>query len=321
MKKLLSVLFAVLLVIGLTGCSGSEQEEETIVEENTSTWVYEGVGYDALYESLGKVDLDLSDADGLLKEILEKGEIVMATSPDYPPMEFPDMVTGEIKGADVLLAKYIANSLGVELKIESMEFGAVITSIDTGKADIALSGLGYKEDRAENYEMSHGYQSDSSAAHHTILVAADKLDEYNSLADFAGKTVYAQANSLQEGYVQKQLVEVYGTTMELYQDINVALTELYNGTIEAIAFDSTTAINYANTSGGKLASLYVEKGIEFDLSAEEMYSGNVCLVKKGETSLINAINTIIDAMLETDLYQQMYYAACDASGVDPTTEE
>ena len=58
----------------------------------------------------------------------------------------------------------------------------------TGKVDIGISGFGYKADRAEQFELSHGYQASSAAAHHTLLVPADKADEYKSLADFSGKS-------------------------------------------------------------------------------------------------------------------------------------
>ncbi len=319
MKKLLVILFALLLLVGC-GTKSDDVVDNEPVEEGG--WVYEGVGYDALYDSLGKAEVDLSNADGQLAAILEKGTLVIATSPDYPPMEFPDAETGAIKGADILLAKYIANTLGVELVVEGMEFGAVITSVDTGKSDLAISGFGYTAERAESYEISHGYQADSDAAHHTILVPAADADQYNSLADFAGKKIYAQANSLQQMYVEDQLLNVYeGVEMELVSDINEAILGLSAGKADAIAFDSTTAINYANTSDGMFVSLYKEKGIEFDLSMYNDYAGNIVLMKKGETSLLDVVNQCIDQIMENGLYTEMYYAACDASGVDPTAED
>lgn len=317
--KNMNKVFAGLMAAGLlltTGCASTSSNSSS----STSDW-YTGPGYDKLYEELGKADVDLSKADGKLKDILDKGQIVLATSPDYPPSEFVDD-QGNVKGSDIMLAQYIANSLGVDLKVETMDFNAVLTAVDTGKVDIGISGFGYKADRAEQFELSHGYQSFSAAAHHTLLVPAEKADEYKSLADFSGKKIDTQANSLQEMYVTDQIPDA---DLQKVSTLDQAILELQTGKIDAIALDSTTAKNYAETSDGMFVSVYEKNGVEFDLSQYADESGNVAAVKKGETSLIDAVNQVIDSLAtsgkyESNLYTDMYYAACDAAGVSPNEE-
>lgn len=315
MNKVLAGLMAAGLLL-TTGCASTSTNSSS----STSDW-YTGPGYDKLYEELGKADVDLSKADGKLKDILDKGQIVLATSPDYPPSEFVDD-RGNVKGSDIMLAQYIANSLGVDLKVETMDFNAVLTAVDTGKVDIGISGFGYKADRAEQFELSHGYQSSSAAAHHTLLVPAEKADEYKSLADFSGKKIDTQANSLQEMYVTDQIPDA---DLQKVATLDQAILELQTGKIDAIALDSTTAKNYAETSDGMFVSVYEKNGVEFDLSQYADESGNVAAVKKGETSLIDAVNQVIDSLAtsgkyESNLYTDMYYAACDAAGVSPNEE-
>jgi polar amino acid transport system substrate-binding protein len=315
MNKVLAGLMAAGLLL-TTGCVSTSTNSSS----STSDW-YTGPGYDKLYEELGKADVDLSKADGKLKDILDKGQIVLATSPDYPPSEFVDD-QGNVKGSDIMLAQYIANSLGVDLKVETMDFNAVLTAVDTGKVDIGISGFGYKADRAEQFELSHGYQSSSAAAHHTLLVPAEKADEYKSLADFSGKKIDTQANSLQEMYVTDQIPDA---DLQKVATLDQAILELQTGKIDAIALDSTTAKNYAETSDGMFVSVYEKNGVEFDLSQYADESGNVAAVKKGETSLIDAVNQVIDSLAtsgkyESNLYTDMYYAACDAAGVSPNEE-
>lgn len=320
MNKVLAGLMAAGLLL-TTGCASTSTNSSTAAaSSSTSDW-YTGPGYDKLYEELGKADVDLSKADGKLKDILDKGEIVLATSPDYPPSEFVDD-QGNVKGSDIMLAQYIANSLGVDLKVETMDFNAVLTAVDTGKVDIGISGFGYKADRAEQFELSHGYQSSSAAAHHTLLVPAEKADEYKSLADFSGKKIDTQANSLQEMYVTDQIPDA---DLQKVATLDQAILELQTGKIDAIALDSTTAKNYAETSDGMFVSVYEKNGVEFDLSQYADESGNVAAVKKGETSLIDAVNQVIDSLAtsgkyESNLYTDMYYAACDAAGVSPNEE-
>lgn len=315
MNKVLAGLMAAGLLL-TTGCAPTSTNSSS----STSDW-YTGPGYDKLYEELGKADVDLSKADGKLKDILDKGQIVLATSPDYPPSEFVDD-QGNVKGSDIMLAQYIANSLGVDLKVETMDFNAVLTAVDTGKVDIGISGFGYKADRAEQFELSHGYQSSSAAAHHTLLVPAEKADEYKSLADFSGKKIDTQANSLQEMYVTDQIPDA---DLQKVATLDQAILELQTGKIDAIALDSTTAKNYAETSDGMFVSVYEKNGVEFDLSQYADESGNVAAVKKGETPLIDAVNQVIDSLAtsgkyESNLYTDMYYAACDAAGVSPNEE-
>ena len=312
MKKLLVILLALLL---LCACGAEDDTQEEISED---TWVYEGVPYDELIKTIGKADVDLSNVSGKLQEILDRGYIIVSTAPDYPPAEFVDAVTGEVKGADIMVAQYIANSLGVDVKLETMDFSGVLVALDTGKSDLAISGLGYKEDRAELYELSIGYYYSDTDDHHTIMVAAEDADKYNSLEDFADKTIDAQANSLQQMYCEDQLPE--DCTINLFLTMDQAILDLQTGKVDAVAFDATTARNYAESSNGMFVSLYQEKGLEFDLSMYGDYAGTVVACKKGETELMDVINQIISQMMAEGKYTDMYYAACDAAGVSPGEE-
>ena len=130
MKKLLNTIITLGLIITMSACSSSTQDTTNTMDE---------------YE---KPTLDLSNASGQLKSILDKGTLVIATSPDYPPAEFVDE-EGNIFGSEIELAKYVASCLGVELQIEAMDFNGTLVAIDTGKVDMAFSGYGWKKDRAE----------------------------------------------------------------------------------------------------------------------------------------------------------------------------
>ena len=68
-----------------------------------------------------------------------KQTLVFGTSADYAPFEFmyPDetgkMVYG---GIDVLVAQYIADYLDMELQIENMDFGYLLTALNKGDFDM-----------------------------------------------------------------------------------------------------------------------------------------------------------------------------------------
>ena len=191
--------------------SGTEDDAALAVVGDTP--VFSDVAVDDTYlylldtTGLIKPNLDLSNAEGVLKKVLNDGVLVIATSPDYPAAEF---ITddGTVYGSEMMLAKYVADCLGVSLKIETMVFNAVLTAVDTGKVDMSFSGFGWKADRAELFELSIGYTGDDEITFHTLIVPADQADNYNSLSDFVGKHIMAQASSLQQMYVEDQILSL-----------------------------------------------------------------------------------------------------------------
>ncbi len=302
MKKLASTLLAVTMTASLTGCSSSSTASASASATATS---------DSVYTYLAPIEVDTSNADGVLKDVLDAGVLVVGTSPDFPPAEFIDE-EGNVVGCEMQMAQYIADCLGVELQIETMDFSAVLTSVDTGKVDLGISGFGYKTDRAENFELSHGF-SDGEANCHTLLVPADKVDSYSTLEDFSGLVVAAQATSLQQMYAEDEIPDVQ---MELVSTIDQAILDLSAGKVDAVALSCTVADSYAQNSNGTLA----RSTVEFDLTPYADYAGNVAAAKKGETSLIEAVNTIVDHVNDEGIYAIWYQEAKAQAGIEDTEE-
>ncbi len=73
--------------------------------------------------------------------IKAKGEIVAAVVPNYPPFEFKDPATDKLSGVDIELGNALAAKLGVKLRWEETAFEQMISSVDTGRVDIILSGM------------------------------------------------------------------------------------------------------------------------------------------------------------------------------------
>ena len=75
--------------------------------------------------------------------IKENKKLVVAVSPDYAPFEFKTLVDGkdQVVGSDIKLAQAIADELGVKLEVTTMSFDNVLSSLQSGKADLAISGI------------------------------------------------------------------------------------------------------------------------------------------------------------------------------------
>ena len=229
-----------------------------------------------------------------LEKILESGKLVLATSPDFAPLEFEDLSSGEAQyvGSDIELAKYIAEKLGVELEISAMDFSAVQAAIPSGQADIAISGFAKTEERAQNMELSTPFNITEDGGQ-TVLVLKGQGANYTTADDFSGLQIGAQNGSLQYNLVSSQLPE--DVEIVPVGSLNDGVLMLETGKIDALASDLSNAELLLESHDGIETTDFM-----FEYSSE----GNVAAVKKGETELIEAVNEIIEEVNELGLYDQ-----------------
>lgn len=229
-----------------------------------------------------------------LEKIKESGKLVLATSPDFAPLEFEDLSSGEAQyvGSDIELAKYIAEKLGVELEISAMDFSAVQAAIPSGQADIAISGFAKTEERAQNMELSTPFNITEDGGQ-TVLVLKGEGANYTTADDFSGLQIGAQNGSLQYNLVSSQLPE--DVEIVPVGSLNDGVLMLETGKIDALASDLSNAELLLESHDGIETTDFM-----FEYSSE----GNVAAVKKGETELIEAVNEIIEEVNELGLYDQ-----------------
>ena len=229
-----------------------------------------------------------------LEKILESGKLVLATSPDFAPLEFEDLSSGEAQyvGSDIELAKYIAEKLGVELEISAMDFSAVQAAIPSGQADIAISGFARTEERAQNLELSTPFNITEDGGQ-TVLVLKGEGANYTAADDFSGLQIGAQNGSLQYNLVSEQLPD--DVEIVPVGSLNDGVLMLETGKIDALASDLSNAELLLESHDGIETTDFM-----FEYSSE----GNVAAVKKGETELIEAVNEIIEEVNELGLYDQ-----------------
>ena len=55
------------------------------------------------------------------------------------------------------MAQAVCDILGMELKIEDMEFDSIINAVTSGKADIGVAGMTVTEDRLKSVDFSDSY--------------------------------------------------------------------------------------------------------------------------------------------------------------------
>ena len=176
-----------------------------------------------------------------------------------------------------------------KVEIVPLEGSAVLTGVGAGKYDRAVAGMAYTPERAETMAMSKVYKPGGDQG---LLVPADKVDEYTSLADFAGKKVGFQSGTVQEQNVLTQLPDSEPVTFDIIQNAVLALD---SGKVDAVSVSIANGEMFVSTNPKLAVST-----VQFDNSQ----NGNVIGFPKGETELVDAVNKIIDEVLEQGLYDQ-----------------
>lgn len=244
-------------------------------------------------------------ADGQSDDQSDGSALVLGTSADYAPFEFMyadengDM---QYAGIDVSAAQYIADEMGKELKVENMAFEYLLTSLAKGDYDMVMAAMEATPERLESADFSDPYYTDMPPM---ILVKADSADQYQMLADFAGKSVGAQAATTKEDIVKDSMEGASLVSLSLVTDL---VNELAYGKVDAIVLDGAVAQEYAESNSDLVIAAASD-----ELGTAEPYC--VAVAKGDPKGLLPAINAAI-AKMQAENKMEAFIADADAlSGV------
>ncbi len=289
MKKMIAVILSLLMLCCcFTGCAGPD-------EGSAETY----------YTISGKFkDVSVST--------ITEGKLTVAISPDFAPMEFVDPTkVGQdmYVGFDVILANYIADSLGLELVLMPMSFDACQTAVYTGTVDMSISGFSWTPDRAENANLSSYYYAGDNEDEQILITLKGNEDKFNAADKLAGVKIGAQNATLQQSMVEAQLPD---SELVLFTDLGTAVLQLKNGDFDciAVAGGNADAIIASNPE-------IVKSGFNFYVDPKE--TGNVVLLQKGADALTEIVNQIL---AESESYWGDWYAAAqEVSGIDQSYDD
>ncbi|MEA4898920.1 amino acid ABC transporter substrate-binding protein [Bacillota bacterium Meth-B3] len=176
--------------------------------------------------------------DGSVEAIKEKGTLVMGLDDSFPPMGYRDE-NNEIVGYDVDLAKEVCARLGVELKLQPIEWAAKELELSSGNIDCIWNGMSITPAREESMAMSFPYLNNE------ILLYAKADSGIGSIADMAGKKIAVQSGSFAEEVLDtfEQYAELRASVNETlrYDEYLTALMDLQAGGVDAVLIDKVVA--------------------------------------------------------------------------------
>ena len=156
MKKYLAMILAGMMAVSLAACGGSSSGSSSApAAEPAAEAEAQTEEAEAPEAQADAAEAPAAQADAAFTTVAA-GELHMATNAAFPPYEMTSD-NGGYEGIDVEIATLIAQKLGLELVVDDMEFGSVITSVQSGKADMAMAGLTVTEERKKNVDFTESY--------------------------------------------------------------------------------------------------------------------------------------------------------------------
>lgn len=195
------------------------------------------------------------------EEIVSKGKIVVATSPDWPPFEYLDPETNQLIGYEVDLFNAVARKLGLEVEWKHMSFDTIIAAVKNREVDLGVSGFSITPERYQEvlFTMPH------IVTEVQLIMLASRAEELgitklSSLEDIAkyGLVVGTGSGTTQEdellGLVNKGIIS--SDKVKSYPDFDTALQELKNGKIDALYAETPITTWWISTETVPMVVVY-----------------------------------------------------------------
>lgn len=261
MKKITALILAALMALSLAACSGSNQAAETTAAAETEAAAAEAGEFTTV----------------------EDGKLYMATNASFAPYEYV-ADNGDFEGIDVEIAGAIAEKLGLELVVDDMDFGAVITSVQTGKDDIAMAGLTVTEERKQNIDFADVYATGVQ------VIIVKEGSEIASVDDLNGKMIGCQESTTGYNYCSAAPEDGgYGEeNVTAFPNGANAVQALLTDKIDCVVIDQEPAKTFVAENEGL-------KILDTEFTSEDYAIG----VSKENPALLAAINSAL-AELKAD---------------------
>ena len=190
-------------------------------------------------------------------------------------------------GYDVMMAKKLADQMGMDVEIHKVEWDSIGMGLDSGEYDCIIAGMGKTEEREQAYSFTDAYY------YRDICLTVKKgseLEGITKLSDFAGKNVTVTTQlgtawvNLLDQIPDVKLGSNYETTAECFMAVS-------NGVADVSVIDKPTSESAAMTNDD-LVLLELD---ENDTIEDPTGSTNVCIAtRKDDTELRDKIQKAMD---------------------------
>ena len=284
-KRLLSIVLAATMVVGLTACGGSASDQS---EKST-----EAAGKKTLKVAMecGYAPYNWTQSDD------SNGAVPIKDSKDYA------------YGYDVMMAKKIADELGYDLEIVKLDWDSLVPAVQSGTDDCVIAGQSITSERLEMVDFSDPYYYASII---TLVKNDGQYADAKGISDLAGATCTSQLGTI---WYDVCLPQIQDANIQPAQESAPAmLVALESGRTDVVVTDMPTGMAAVVAYPDFKLLDFAGSGDDYEVSDEEINIG--ISVQKGNTELLEGINSVL-ATMTTDDYDAMMN---EAISVQPLSE-
>ena len=271
MKKILSIVLALVMILALTACNNANTPNKENIPGGKDHILT--VGMECAYAPYNWTQMDSSN-----------GAVPIVNNPGT-----------YANGYDVMIAKKIAEHYGWELEIMALEWDGLHPALNAGTIDVAIAGQSMTADRMAEVDMAGPYYYAT-----IVCLAVDKTIQSaaTSISELTG-TCTSQIGTI---WYDTCLPQITGATIQApAASAPDMINALITGTVDFVCTDLPTAegavaknpdlvvLNFAGTDG------------DFQFATEEERAENVNIgvsVGKGNTELQKLLNDYLATLNE-----------------------
>ena len=272
-KKIISMFLAVAMVLSLAACGSSntaKSEGSTDAGKKTLKVAME----------CGYAPYNWTQSDD------SNGAVPIKDSSDYA------------YGYDVMMAKKIADELGYDLQIVKLDWDSLIPAVQSGQVDCVIAGQSITSERLQMADFTEPYYYASIV---TLVKKGSKYENAKGVADLAGATCTSQLGTI---WYDKCLPQIKDANIQAAQEsapamlvalnsgrTDVVVTDMPTGKAALVAYPDFKLLDFSGSDDN------------FKVSDEDINIG--ISVKKGNTELVDSINSVLSKMTKDDYNKMM----------------
>ena len=212
----------------------------------------------------------------------------VGTHATYAPFGFKEKNTGKLDGFDIDIITAIAKEEGAEVDIQNLNFDALLPALQSNTLDIAISDMTISEERAKSVDFSNPYYIAGSG----LVVTTDNTN-ITSFKDLEGKRIGVSIGSTGAEIAGK----IPNADVRQFNLIIDAFLELQNRGVDVVINDTPVNEFYVANKGRGIAKVV---GEDYDAAPLGI------AVKKGNTALLDKINSGLAKIKENGKYREIY---------------
>ena len=289
MKKVLAMMMAMMMVLSMAACGSADKEttgapaDGSTAAENV-TGVEDGVltvGMECAYAPYNWTQMDASNGAVPIKNV---------------PGAYAN-------GYDVMIAKKICEANNWELEIVSSAWDSLVPAVQSGVIDACIAGQSMTAERMAEVDMAGPYY------YATIVCVTTKDSKFasaKSIAELAGGKRTAQSGTI---WYDSCLPQIQGAQLQSPAETAPAMImALQTKMVDFICTDMPTAMGAVAKDANLVVLNFSGTAGDFQFESEQVRAENVNIgmsVKKGNTTLLDAMNAVLGKMTEKDFNDLM----------------